>query len=332
MLNRFSNHIRQNVYGLVAIFIALSGTAYATHPGGENTISTDDLQSQAVINQKIALQAVQTGRIADGAVTNAKIAHESITNNRIAPQAVNAGRLADGAVVTRKLADGAVTAPKLGCAGNGPDDEMVKAGSVCIDKYEASLWDAPSGGNQIVGNAAIDAACPDSGQPSGGADCEGFYARSVAGVEPARDVTYFQAQQALANSGKQLPTNAEWQQAVSGTPDVSTDCNVNTGAVQNTGANPNCVSRFGAFDMVGNMEEWVADWDEQAAGCDKYDADFGDDLTCIGRMDGHGENHFPGALVRGGNFNLVNFSEAGPFAASAGFRPSTGFPGFRGAR
>jgi hypothetical protein len=111
---RTSAWIRRNALGLAAIFIALTmGTAYATHPGGENTISTADIQNQAVTNQKIALGAVNTGRIADGAVTNAKIAPESITNNRIAFEAVNAGRLADGAVVTRKLADGAVNSAKV---------------------------------------------------------------------------------------------------------------------------------------------------------------------------------------------------------------------------
>jgi hypothetical protein len=99
---------------LVAVFIALTmGTAYATHPGGANTISTADIQNQAVTNPKIAAQTIQTGRLADGAVTNAKIAPESITNNRIAPDAVNSGRLADGAVITRKLADGAVNSAKV---------------------------------------------------------------------------------------------------------------------------------------------------------------------------------------------------------------------------
>jgi hypothetical protein len=113
-MSRFSNHIRQNIYGLVAIFIALTmGTAYATHPGGTNTISTDDIQNQAVTTPKIATRAVETGKIQDQAVTNAKVALESITNNRIAPNAVNSGRLANGAVITNKLADGAVTTPKL---------------------------------------------------------------------------------------------------------------------------------------------------------------------------------------------------------------------------
>ena len=74
------------------------------------------------------------------------------------------------------------------------------------------------------------------------------------GVEPRASITWFQAQQALANSGKRLPTNAQWQMAVAGTPD-STACNVGGSAAQKTGANPGCRSDWGANDMVGNLWE-----------------------------------------------------------------------------
>jgi hypothetical protein len=135
MSRRASAPLRHSVVAYLALFFALTmGTAYATHPGGENTISTADIQNGAVTNVKIAPASVQTGRIADGAVTNAKIALESITNNRIAPGAVNTGRLANGAVITRKLADGAVTAAKLadgpywalgGNAGTSPGSDFL---------------------------------------------------------------------------------------------------------------------------------------------------------------------------------------------------------------
>jgi formylglycine-generating enzyme required for sulfatase activity len=304
---RISEHIRSNVVGYVALFVALSGgTAYALD--GSDTVFSDD--------------------IVNGQVKTADIGDQEVTTVHIRAGAVTAGKLADGAVSTGKLADGAVTAPKLGCEGNSPDDVMVKVGSVCIDRYEASIWDAPTGGNQITG--AIP--CNPNGQ-----DCTNIYARSVAGVAPAANITWFQAQQALANSGKRLPTNAEWQMAVAGTPD-STGCNISTGAVANTGANPACVSMWGANDMVGNLGEWVADWDEEAAACTttttatSSSADFGDDLTCIGRASGEPSTRLPGALVRGGDF--ADDSGAGRFAVSGLSEPSGSDAtiGFRGAR
>jgi hypothetical protein len=203
-------------------------------------------------------------------------------------------------------------------------DVMVRVGAACIDRYEASIWTARTGGTQITGAIPCDA---------NGQDCRGkIFARSVAGVAPRASISWFQAQQALANSGKRLPTNAEWQAAVAGTPD-STACNVSIGPVQNTGASAGCVSAWGANDMVGNLSEWVADWDEQAAGCASWPAaGFGGDVSCIGRGSGEPSTRLPGALVRSGT--VGSGSLAGPFAVSANTPPSESFSGlgFRGAR
>lgn len=239
---------------------------------------------------------------------------------------------ADGVIESQtggfKFPDGTIqTTAAGGCPTLDPSDEMIQVGGVCIDKYEASIWDAPTGGSQITG--AIP--CNVNGQ-----DCVGvIYARSVAGVEPRGDLTWFQAQQALANSGKRLPTNAEWQMAAAGTPD-DTNCNVSTtGSVANTGAHPGCVSAWGAFDMVGNLWEWVADWGDNAVDdgtCVTFwSFAFGDDISCFGLGEGETNNHLPGALQRGGSFG--SGTQAGPFAVSGNAPPSTNFgTGFRGAR
>ena len=43
-----------------------------------------------------------------------------------------------------QIADGAVAKQELGC-GSDSNQQMVKVGSACIDKYEASVWDSPTG-------------------------------------------------------------------------------------------------------------------------------------------------------------------------------------------
>ncbi|MFQ5642846.1 MAG: SUMF1/EgtB/PvdO family nonheme iron enzyme [Thiogranum sp.] len=148
-------------------------------------------------------------------------------------------------------------------AGSCPDD-MVAVGSLCVDKYEASVWPTATGGIQESGGAIT--RCNADGSDCGANGANPIYARSVQGVLPNDSVTWYQAAQACANVGKRLPTTGEWQAAAAGTPsgtgDGSTGCNSLSGnALVITGNAPSCVSTAGAFDMVGNLMEWSADLD-----------------------------------------------------------------------
>jgi hypothetical protein len=248
-----------------------------------------------------------------------------------------------------------------GPAGVGPltscPPDAVLAGTTCIDTYEASVWRVPdpttanqglvakirtgeaaaadllAGGAAQLGVEADDyAPCADGGQ-----NCsDDIYAVSLPSATPSANVTWFQAQAACKNSRKRLPSNAEWQAAVAGTPDPgpddgTTDCNTGTvDALVPTGARSNCVSADGAFDMVGNLLEWVADWVPRSTGCGgTWSAGVsptGDDQCLVGATSS-GE---PGALVRGGSF-ANSVAAAGPLAVSAQFEPSfsNGAVGFR---
>jgi hypothetical protein len=199
--------------------------------------------------------------------------------------------------------------------------DMVNVGSFCIDKYEASVWNSPTGTTQYGLFPNDDYPCGDDGQ-----DCANIFARSVAGVLPSTTTTWFQAQQACQNVGKRLPTSAEWQEAVAGTPDGA-PCNTLT-QPQSTG-NAGCVSTAGVFDMVGNVAEWVADWVPRSTACLGWGA-FSNDMMCLaGAATTGGE---PGALIRGGDG--TSGAAAGPFWVTAQQGPSLAYftLGFRCAR
>ena len=257
----------------------------------------------------------------------------------------------------------------VAAAGDDRDDndkcprDSVRSGNICMDKYEASVWDLTLGSHarkthlvkkiqsgtvtlaDLTAAGAIQRGTTSddygSGCPLTGNGCVNFYAVSIPGVTPSRFLNWFQAAAAARNSGKRLPTNAEWQAAALGTPDPgvsaagSQDCNTSNGggagthAVVATGSRSHCVSDVGTFDMIGNIEEWVADWVPRSTGCGSWGA-FSDDSQCLA---GAASTGGPGALLRGGAFN--GGTVAGIFSVVGFFSPSpTGGDGsgFRAAR
>jgi hypothetical protein len=85
-VNRFSSHVRSNVVGYLALFMALCGTAYAVDGplAGQNTVGsgdiidndvrTADIRDANLTTQDIRADAVTTGKILDDTLTPADIA------------------------------------------------------------------------------------------------------------------------------------------------------------------------------------------------------------------------------------------------------------------
>jgi hypothetical protein len=218
--------------------------------------------------------------------------------------------------------------------------DSVKVGDVCIDRYESSIWQVPAGNTVLIrdiqlGRATLtDLTNAGATQVSPASTCSPafpatfdatgnwtspLFAVSVAGAQPTTCVSWFQAEQACALAGKRLLTNQEWQRAAAGTPDPGTDdggtdCNIGgLGMPSDTGSRAKCASNWGTFDMVGNVEEWVADWVAQPTVCAGWGA-FSEDRMCLAGASTTATG--PGALFRGGSFSGV-FVESGVFALDA---------------
>jgi formylglycine-generating enzyme required for sulfatase activity len=214
-----------------------------------------------------------------------------------------------------------------------PDPSTANAGLVIrIRLGKATVADLEAGGATPLGTAGDDyAPCTDDGQSC----ANDIFAVSLPQVTPSRFITWFQAQQACTNARKRLPTNAEWQAAVAGTPDPgpdngTTDCNTaSTFQVAATGSRARCVSAEGAFDMVGNLLEWVADWVSRSTACGSWTISSTNDLQCLAGAAAAGE---PGALLRGGS--SISGQLAGPLAVLGTLSParSDENAGFRCAR
>jgi formylglycine-generating enzyme required for sulfatase activity len=159
-------------------------------------------------------------------------------------------------------------------------------GRFCIDRYEGSLVEKTASG--------IAPWTPFEPPPEGRA----FVARSVAGVTPQAYISGAQADAACRAAGKRLCAPVEWRAACGGSqgfaypygpkriagkchdsgvapmlvfhaqemkkgwgvPELNDPRNNQLdGTVGKTGAYPECVNDFGAYDMVGNLHEWTAD-------------------------------------------------------------------------
>ncbi|MQA74712.1 MAG: hypothetical protein GEU88_10300 [Solirubrobacterales bacterium] len=170
---RIRNYIRHNVLGVVAIFIALGGTATASHlvvrssdiVDGE--VKTPDLATQAVKPAKIAPDAISANpcthpplcfggspKIADRAVGSSEIGVFAVGSSQIKPDAVGPGELAANSVGSITVADDHLTGNDI----NEPSLDLQipykhaaadDTGIICntrFDCVEGSLGALPKGG------------------------------------------------------------------------------------------------------------------------------------------------------------------------------------------
>lgn len=101
MIARLAAHLRRNIYGLIAIFIALGGTAYAAA-----TIGARDIKPDAVRSKHIKEGHVRTADVRDDGLTGVDIDEASLTG-------VNATSLNGAIVISDQDSAGAGQGPAL---------------------------------------------------------------------------------------------------------------------------------------------------------------------------------------------------------------------------
>jgi formylglycine-generating enzyme required for sulfatase activity len=164
--------------------------------------------------------------------------------------------------------------------------DMAPVGEACVDRWEAHLVRQAADGTLVPH--------PHHARPTNGT----FVARSELGVRPQAYISRIEAESACTNAGKRLCSVSEWYRACRGENDttypyggtfVAGHCNVGRphllsilhgsdpkawkydehfndpeldqrpGFLAKTGQFSQCVSTVGAYDLVGNLHEWVSD-------------------------------------------------------------------------
>ena len=139
-------HLRSNVVGYVALFIALTGTVYAASGkhvkhAPANSVVSRSIKDGQVKHRDVHANAVDSARIADGSVTktdlgpdavdSSKILDGTVANSDLGPDAVDSSKILDGTVANSDLGPDAVDSSKILDASIGGGD--LGSGSVSAD-------------------------------------------------------------------------------------------------------------------------------------------------------------------------------------------------------
>ncbi|MFI5299438.1 MAG: SUMF1/EgtB/PvdO family nonheme iron enzyme [Polyangiales bacterium] len=241
-------------------------------------------------------------------------------------------------------------------AGTRVYDELVRVGegnaAFWIDRYEASIWADELAATTQYGAKGHDfpEAFPVNGDWQSADGKAPVFARSLKGVPPSANATWFQALSACMASGKRLPNGDEWLRAAWGTKDPGEasggngECVTHNTVVRGTGGGTRCRSRWGAEDMVGNLWEWTSEW--YATVADRTNVDLpswsdqygGDSTSNVGgttevtTSDGTttGQANLPAAALRGGALTQVG-NAGGIYTFNIGSSPRAHYDvvGFR---
>jgi hypothetical protein len=97
---RVSDHIRSNVWGIAAVFIALTGTAYAVDGplAGQNQVGSADIIDAEVTQDDLRNNSVRTQKVAADSLLADDLAAGSVGNSELQANAVTGGRIATGTI------------------------------------------------------------------------------------------------------------------------------------------------------------------------------------------------------------------------------------------
>jgi hypothetical protein len=154
MSTRIREHIRHNLWGIVAVFIALGGTAHAIHPGGADTISTED-----IINSQVTTADIGNGQVRSTDVRDDTLAGGGLGAADLAPDSVASAEVTDGSLGGAEIADtDSLGSPEIGGLG-GVDvaDESLTRADVANESLTAAELAPGSVGTSEIQTDAVQA-------------------------------------------------------------------------------------------------------------------------------------------------------------------------------
>lgn len=136
MSAKVAGYIRQHHLGMIAIFLALSGTAYAANTVGSSDIINESILSQDIKNGEVKLTDVGQGAVATDEIVNNQVTGADIGDGQVTTGDVNNDNLTGGDIAPNSLKGADVDEGSLAGAlipGIGTSELVKSSGAVTVD-------------------------------------------------------------------------------------------------------------------------------------------------------------------------------------------------------
>jgi hypothetical protein len=173
MSRRIGDYIRQHHIALLALFIALSGTAYAVDGPlpGQNQVGSEDIINGEVKSGDLGVDSVASGKIADHQVKNADLSTGASSSNTIADGGIQ-GIDVKANTLTGAQIDESTLFNDNSLTGADIDESSLTGLAQGFGRANDSF--APGAGNRLEANAGLGAlfavTCGDGGTPGNDSD------------------------------------------------------------------------------------------------------------------------------------------------------------------
>jgi hypothetical protein len=141
---RIRHHLRAHGFGYLVLFVALGGTAYATHSGGANTIDSVDIRDGEVRAVDLAAEAVGTAALENGGVGGAEVLDGAVKTIDVGDEALRSVDVANSDLRGVDFLDDTLTGADLDEAtlqlGTEPWHEVGAPGEPPFNDVDVCRW------------------------------------------------------------------------------------------------------------------------------------------------------------------------------------------------
>jgi hypothetical protein len=148
-------HIRSNLIGYLALFVALGGTAWAAGPlAPRNSVNSAAIVNGQVKRADLAASAVNSAKVSQNAIGTSKVLDNSLLAQDLAPNAIDSSRVADNSLTGADINESTLgQVPSALLAGLGRSG--VQGGSTCDPENATGFSTCASVSLTLSGTARV---------------------------------------------------------------------------------------------------------------------------------------------------------------------------------